>query len=101
MLSKRFKHTASSGIDITDATATADDVRTGKTAYIASGKIDGELTPLDTSDATAAEGDILTGKTAYVDGSKITGSASPNPFPPFETLIPLSNLTVSFSHTIA
>ena len=62
------------GTDITDATAVAGDVRTGTTAYIATGKVNGSLTPLDTSDADAVAGDIASGKTAYVNGSKITGT---------------------------
>ena len=67
----------SGGTDITDATAVAGDVRTGTTAYIATGKVNGSLTPLDTSDADAVAGDIATGKTAYVNGVKVTGTMPP------------------------
>lgn len=64
------------GTDTSDATATAADIRSGKTAYGATGKLTGTLVPLDTSDANATAADIASGKTAYVNGSKITGTAT-------------------------
>lgn len=88
------------GISTADATAAASDIRTGTTAYIATGKVDGSLTPLDTSDADASAGDIATGKTAYVNGSKVTGTAASNQFAPYENLIPMDKVTLTFSHTI-
>lgn len=88
------------GVNTSDATAIADEIFKGKTAYIADGKvtgtftIDNELntqdnlisqiqtalqnkatnTGTDTSDATAVAGDILSGKTAYAKGQKVTGT---------------------------
>ena len=63
-------------IDLTDTSAVASDVLSGKYFYGRDGvKTEGTCTyNADTSDATAVAADILSGSSAYVNGNKITGT---------------------------
>ena len=63
-------------IDLTDTSAVASDVLSGKYFYGRDGvKTEGTCTyNADTSDATAVAADILSGSSAYVNGIKINGT---------------------------
>ena len=67
-------------IDISDATAAAADVASGKYFYTNAGvKTQGSSTKdSDTTDATASAAEILATKTAYVNKNKITGEMTNN-----------------------
>lgn len=63
------------GTDTGDATATASQILSPYTAYVASGKVTGTMPPFSQQTAgTATASDITEGKTAYVNGQKITGT---------------------------
>lgn len=66
-----------SGYRTWPASATAEDIAEGKTAFVEGEMLTGTHVcdpGLDTSDATASASDILFGMTAYVNGEKVTGT---------------------------
>ena len=70
--------TSGGGGGTEDATASASDIKIGKTAYARGVKLYGtyydQTGSVPTSDATANPADIKLGETAYVNGQKLTGT---------------------------
>lgn len=68
------------GLDTSDATATAAQIRRGYSAYGSAGaKLDGTFDGVDTSDATATAAQILSGYIAYAQGQRIVGNLVVSP----------------------
>lgn len=56
--------------------AGAENIDSGKTAWVNGAQVTGTSTKVDTSGATATAADIASGKTAWVNGSKVTGNST-------------------------
>ena len=76
VLRSMLNQLVSDSTEITDATATENDIVTGKIAYTNTGKTTGTFKGILTDDANALAENIDTGKTAYVAGKKVIGTST-------------------------
>lgn len=84
-------------LDTSNANATANDIVSGKTAFVNNVKITGTFAGVDSSDATATSVDICAGKTAYINNVKITGTGAMT----FATVSEMNQVTTVPEDTLA